>query len=85
MAYAAALAASEVAERALIDEQAPEDQKGTAFGLYYLLASLLALPGALLFGRLRERYTSDTAFLAAALVTAVAALGMVFARGRHAG
>ncbi len=82
-AYAAALAATEGAESALIGDHAPANLKGTAFGVYHLVRSLVALPGAFLFGVLWEQVSMPAAFLAAAVLTAVSALALViFARRR---
>ncbi|HSJ96149.1 MAG TPA: MFS transporter, partial [Myxococcota bacterium] len=58
LAWAAALASTEGAERALVGELAPAAQRATAFGLYHLTAGLAALPGALLFGALWEAWGS---------------------------
>jgi len=77
MAYSATLAITEPAERSLIGDHADARERGTAYGLYHLMAGLLVLPGAVLFGLLWERYGSATAFLVAAMVTAVAAAWML--------
>jgi len=77
VAYAATLAVTEPAERSLIGDHAPANQRGTAYGLYHLASGLLVLPGALLFGVLWERFNSQVAFAAAALVTAGAAVLML--------
>lgn len=82
VAYSTTLAITEPAERSLIGDHADARERGTAYGLYHLMSGLLVLPGAVLFGLLWERYGSATAFLAAALVTAVAAAWML-AIGRH--
>lgn len=74
--HAAALACTEAAERALIGDVAPVDQKGTAFGVYHFVCSLLALPSALLFGWLWEKVGITTAFSAAAVGTVIAALAL---------
>jgi MFS family permease len=73
LAYAAALAFTEGAERALIGDCAPETVKATAFGLYHLVSGVAALPGAVLFGLLWQWYGMAVAFLAAAVLTALAA------------
>jgi len=73
VAYGAALACSEGAERALIGDYAPAAQKATAFGLYHLVSSLFALPGAVGLGLLWERWGWNAALVTAAVVTAVAA------------
>jgi len=80
--YSATLALTEPVERSLVGDVAPPEQRGTAYGLYHLASGALVLPGAVLFGILWERFGSATAFGTAALVTAIAALGMaVVARG----
>jgi len=81
--YSATLALTEPAERSLVGDVAPRDQRGTAYGLYNLASGLFLLPGAVLFGVLWEHFGSPVAFGAAAAVTAVAATGMaITARGR---
>ena len=77
IAYAATLAVTEPAERALIGDHAAAGERGTAFGLYHLTSGLLVLPGALLLGGLWQAFGSATAFSAAAAVTAVAASVML--------
>ncbi|MCL4683469.1 MFS transporter [Myxococcota bacterium] len=72
-AYGVALASTEAAERALIGDLAPAAQKATAFGLYHLSTGILALPGAVLFGAIWQRFGSAPAFLTAAGLTALAA------------
>jgi MFS-type transporter involved in bile tolerance (Atg22 family) len=57
------------AGRALIGDHAPAAQKGTAFGIYYLVAGLLALPGAVLFGYLWQAFGETAAFGTAAALT----------------
>lgn len=83
LAWAAAIASTEGAERALLGELAPPAQRGTAFGLYHLTAGLAALPGALLFGALWEAFGAPEAFAAAAALTAAAA-GALLAIARRA-
>ena len=81
--YSATLALTEPAERSLVGDVAPRDQRGTAYGLYNLASGLFVLPGAVLFGVVWEHFGSPVAFGAAAAVTAIAAIGMaVAARGR---
>ncbi|MGQ0659155.1 MAG: MFS transporter [Chromatiales bacterium] len=76
--YAAALASTEAAERALIGDVAPADQKGTAFGAYHFVCGVLALPSAALFGWLWEGVSLSAAFLLAAVGTAAAAVTLVW-------
>jgi MFS family permease len=73
VAYAATLAMTEPAERALIGDHATAAERGTAFGLYHLTSGLLVLPGAVIFGGLWQALGSATAFAAAAGITALAA------------
>ena len=73
LAYAGATACTEGAERALIGDRAPPEQKGTAFGIYYLVSGLLALPGALLFGGLWQTFGQGSAFAVAAAITLIGA------------
>lgn len=81
--YAAALAWTEGAERALIGDFAPSAQKATAFGLYHVATGLMALPGALLFGALWQWLGMAAAFATAAVLSTVsaAALFYVYRRG----
>ena len=73
IAYSATLAITEPAERSVIGDHAAAEERGTAFGLYHLASGLLALPGAVLFGVIWERFGSPVAFTVSAVVTAVAA------------
>ena len=74
LGYAAALAFTEGAERALLGDFAPAEQQGTVFGLYHLLSGLMALPGALLFGGVWQWLGMSSAFAMAALLTALSAM-----------
>jgi MFS family permease len=78
LAFGASLAFTEAAERALIGDFAPPDLKATAFGLYHLVGSLLALPGAVLFGVLWEWQGFSVPFLTAALITALSAGALLY-------
>lgn len=83
LVYAAVLALTEGAERALISDLAPAAQKATAFGWYHMLAGLLALPGALFFGALWQWWGKTVAFGCAAILTAIAT-GALLAAYRRA-
>jgi MFS family permease len=76
LGYAGALAATEGAERALIGDFTPGQERGSAFGLYHMSVGLAALPGALVFGGIWQLLGSPAAFLVAAMIAtfAVAAL-----------
>lgn len=77
LAYAASLAATEGAERALIADVAPSAQKATAYGLYHMVAGLAALPGALLFGALWQWLGETSAFLCAAGLALLSTIALV--------
>jgi MFS-type transporter involved in bile tolerance (Atg22 family) len=84
IAYSATLAITEPAERSLIGDHAGERERGTAFGLYHLMGGILALPGAVLFGALWEGFGSEAAFAAAAAVTGLAGVVLLwFARPQN--
>jgi hypothetical protein len=83
LAYAAAIASTEGAERALIGDVAPVESKATAFGAYHMLSGLSALPGALLFGALWQGIGMGTAFTAAAVITAISAAALVLIARRN--
>ena len=86
LGYAAAMAFTEGAERALIGDFAPPEQKATVFGIYHLLSGLAALPGALLFGVLWQWVSMSSAFLTAAALTAASAMMLrMMALKTHAG
>jgi MFS family permease len=74
LGYAAAMAFTEGAERALIGDFAPPKQKATVFGIYHLLSGLMVLPGALLFGVLWQWVSMSSAFFTAAALTAISAM-----------
>lgn len=82
LAYAAALASTEGAERALIGDRAPAAVRGTAYGLYYMVSGLAALPGAVLFGLIWQTLGASVAFAIAAFVTLLA-LGVFIFQARH--
>jgi len=73
MLYAAVLAMSEAAERAIIGDQAPKNLKATAFGLYHLSSGMMALPGTLVFGLIWQYISMTAAFATAVVLTAIAA------------
>ena len=74
LGYAAALAFTEGAERALLGDFAPAEQQGTVFGLYHLLSGIMVLPGAVLFGVVWQWLGMSSAFAMAAVLTAAAAM-----------
>jgi len=82
LAYAGSLAFTEGSERALIGDHVAEGQRATAFGLYHMVAGLLALPGAVIFGALWQWFGQAVAFLAASALTAVAVAILLLVAGR---
>ncbi len=70
--YSGSLALTEAAERSLVGDVAPAQQRGTAFGVYHLITGLFILPGALLFGAVWQAAGAATAFGAAAMLTTAA-------------
>lgn len=81
LAYAGSLAFTEGAERALIGDYAPDSQRARAFGLYHMIAGILALPGAVLFGSLWQWFGESVAFLSAAALTLVSVLVLLLIAG----
>lgn len=79
LAYAAALASTEGAERALVGDRAPAEVRGTAFGLYHMVSGLAALPGAVLFGAIWQGFGAGIAFMVAAGVSAIALMAFLWA------
>lgn len=65
---------TEGAERALVRDLAPITERGTAFGWFYMIAGLAAIPAGLLLGGLWTFWGAKTAFLASTIITMVAAL-----------
>jgi MFS family permease len=65
---------TEGAEKALIAEIAPAQNRGAAFGWYHLVIGFLTLPASVLFGALWEMFGNRTAFLVG---STLALLGVV--------
>jgi MFS family permease len=65
---------SEGAERALISDYAEDMQRGTAFGWYYFLSGIAAIPAGLLFGAIWHYLGSSIAFITAGCIVTLAAL-----------
>ncbi len=78
LAYAGSLAFTEAAERSLVGESAPPQQRATLFGIYHLVVGVFALPGAMIFGLLWQLLGQQVAFVAAAILTTLAALALVW-------
>ena len=65
---------SEGVERSLVSELAPEAEKGTAFGWYYMVIGIAAIPSGLLFGFLWSLAGPGLAFGMAAVVALISAV-----------
>ena len=76
LGYAAALAFTEGAERALLGDFAPAEQQGTVFGLYHLLSGIMVLPGAVLFGVIWQWLGMRGAFGMAACLTTLSSMAL---------
>jgi MFS family permease len=72
LAYAASLAATEGAERALVGDFARSNERATAFGLYHMVVGLAVLPGALLFGTVWQLAGPVAAFIMNAMLSSAA-------------
>mgnify|MGYP001566021486 FL=1 len=65
---------TEGAERALIRDLAPNAERGTAFGWFYMIVGLAAIPAGLLLGGLWTLWDARAAFLVSAAITTTATL-----------
>ena len=74
IAYGLFFGLGEGAEKALISDFAAPEEQGTAFGWYYLVLGLAAIPAGLLFGAVWHFQSAAKAFFLAAAIAAVAAL-----------
>ncbi|PIW65589.1 MAG: MFS transporter [Candidatus Omnitrophica bacterium CG12_big_fil_rev_8_21_14_0_65_45_16] len=67
---------TEGTERALLSEYALTYERGQAFGWYYFVVGMGALPASLIFGFIWQHHGSKTAFLVSAAISACAAFGL---------
>ncbi len=65
---------TEGAERALVRDLAPSAERGTAFGWFYMIVGLAAIPAGLLLGGLWTLWSAKAAFLVSAAITTAATL-----------
>ena len=66
--YGLLMGMSEGAERALISDYASPDERGTAFGWYYLVSGIAAIPAGLLFGVIWHVFSAAAAFVFAGVL-----------------
>ncbi|HSD61101.1 MAG TPA: MFS transporter [Burkholderiales bacterium] len=71
--YGLFMGLTEGAERAAISDYCGAGERGTAFGWYYLVLGLAAIPGGLLFGVLWQELGAGIAFTFAAALAALSA------------
>ncbi len=69
--YGSSAGLSEGVERAQISDFADAAERGTAFGWYYLMVGLAAIPGGVLFGGAWHYFGATTAFTFAAGIAAI--------------
>jgi len=82
--YAGAAAGlGEGAERALIRDCASAEEVGTAFGWYYCLVGLAAIPAGLAFGALWQFGSAALAFSFAGAIAALSALAILWTADRR--
>lgn len=74
MIYGIYFGLSEGAEKALVADLVPREQRGTAYGLYNLAFGITVFPASLLMGTLWDWRGPQTAFLVSAVVGASAAV-----------
>jgi MFS family permease len=65
-------------EKALVADLVDEDKRGTAYGFYNLAFGITVLPASLIFGLIWTKIGAETAFLASAGVSIVAAILFLF-------
>jgi MFS family permease len=63
---------TEGAERALVRDLAPHNERGTAFGWFHMVVGLAAIPAGVLLGGLWSLFGAGAAFLASAGITLAA-------------
>jgi MFS family permease len=66
----------------LVADTAPEDLRGTAFGIFNFAGGIAMLVASVLAGGLWDAYGPAATFLAGAGFTAVALIGLALVRGR---
>jgi MFS family permease len=74
LAYGLFYGLCEPSEKAYVGDLVPPALRGTAFGYYYLVVGLGALPASLLFGFIGLRWGYPTAFMCGALFAGLASI-----------
>ncbi|MBP2679684.1 MAG: major facilitator superfamily 1, partial [Deltaproteobacteria bacterium] len=78
--YGLYAAASEGAERAMVADFVPAEQRGTAFGWFHLVTGICALPASVIFGLLWNGYGASAAFGVSAGIALLAAALLLLLR-----
>ncbi|MCB0218060.1 MAG: MFS transporter [Chrysiogenetes bacterium] len=73
---------TESAQTTLVARSVNAEERGTAFGWYYLTVGLLALPASILFGVLWESVSSKAAFLTGAALAGAALVALLGLRSQ---
>ena len=71
--YGCAMAITQTTPRALLADLVPAELRGTAYGIYYTLIGLIALPASAIAGLLWDRFSPLMAFSYGAVLAAAAA------------
>ncbi|MFH2034199.1 MAG: MFS transporter [Candidatus Margulisiibacteriota bacterium] len=83
--YGVAMAITQSTPRALVADLVPPDVRGTAYGIYYTVIGLIALPASAIAGFLWDAHSALLAFsYGAVLSLAAAILLMIFVRPSRA-
>ena len=67
----------------LIADTSPVDLRGTAYGMFNLLSGIAMLAASVIAGALWDGWGPQGTFLAGAVFTIIALVGLVIIRGRH--
>jgi len=73
---------TEPTEKALVSDYAPEDLRGTAFGIYHGIIGLAAFPASLIFGIIWKVYGAPAAFGLGAFLAGLASLVLIAGLGK---
>ncbi|MDI6809210.1 MAG: MFS transporter [Candidatus Eisenbacteria bacterium] len=79
--YGFVSAVTETVPRALVSDKTTGGKRGTGFGIYHTAIGLAALPSAVLFGFLWERFGPSVPFVAAMVFSSVATFLLIVTRG----
>lgn len=74
--YAVFYGLTEGAERALVADLVPANQRGRAYGIFHAAIGIAALPASVVFGVLWNRFSPRVAFLTGAVVALLAAIAL---------